>query len=514
MAAAPRGAAGRRALRCDVHTHILPPAWSDMRQRSGYGGWVTLRHGCGEGARRHSAMFRDDGSLFREVDETLFSVERRLRDCDAAGVDVHVLSTVPVLFSYWARAEDCLALAEELNDHVARCVAAHPDRLVGLGTLPMQRPELAVLELRRCKALGLAGVQIGSHVELNRWAAGGSASASGSASAAGGSTPLQQQRGGSGGSGGSGGGGGGGGAGIEEAGREEEWALSEPCLFAVFEEAAKLGMAVFVHPWDMMGAGLMRKYFLPWLVGMPAETSLAMCSMIFGGVFERLPALRVCFAHGGGAFPGTLGRIQHGFDVRPDLCAADCALSPRAHLGRFWADSLVHDQLALETIVEVFGEDRVCLGTDYPFPLGEFTAESMGKQYAAGSLIDSMGVAAGEEEEGSEEEGGEAAASDGGIGGNGGNGGNGGSGASGGSGGSGEALEPRLLYDARRRARGAAATAWSVAGAVVGALAAHVAVRGETAPWRGRGWTAARRRKVLGANALEWLGLEEAGFWR
>jgi aminocarboxymuconate-semialdehyde decarboxylase len=481
-----RGALGRRALRCDVHTHVLPPAWSDMKARSGYGGWVTLRHDCGEGARRHSAMFRDDGTLFRNIDDTLFSLERRLRDCDAAGVDVHVLSTVPVLFSYWARAEDCLALSEELNDHVARCVAQHPDRLVGLGTLPMQSPELAVRELRRCKEkLGLAGVQIGSHVELNRWAV--ASSAAGSASAGGGSTP-KPTRGGGGSGGGGGGGGSSGGVAVEEAGREEEWALSEPCLFAVFEEAARLGMAVFVHPWDMMGSGLMRKYFLPWLVGMPAETSLAICSMIFGGVFERLPELRVCFAHGGGAFPGTLGRIQHGFDVRPDLCAADCALSPREHLGRFWADSLVHDPMALESVVEVFGEDKVCLGSDYPFPLGEFTPESGGKQYAAGALIDAMGIAEGEEAEGGG--GGEGPVTDAGL----------GAGAGAAADGAGEA---RLLYDARV----------SVAAAVVSAGAA-AAVRGERAPVRGRGWTQARRRKILGKNALEWLKLEESGFWR
>ncbi len=129
---------------------------------------------------------------------------------------------------------------------------------------------------------------------------------------------------------------------------------------------------------------------MPWLVGMPAETSLAICSMMFGGIFEKLPHLRVCFAHGGGAFPSTLGRIQHGWDVRPDLCAVDTSLSPRDHMGRFWADSLVHDEDALETIVKVFGEDKVCLGSDYPFPLGEYSAESRGTEYEAGKLIDSM----------------------------------------------------------------------------------------------------------------------------
>lgn len=139
----------------------------------------------------------------------------------------------------------------------------------------------------------------------------------------------------------------------------------------------------------MMGSDLpgMKKYFLPWLVGMPAETTFAITSMMFAGVFERLPKLRVCFAHGGGALPYTIGRIQHGFDVRPDLCAVDCPTSPRAQLGRFWSDSLVHDEPALQLAMGVFGEDRVCLGSDYPFPLGEYTAESRGMDYAGGALI-------------------------------------------------------------------------------------------------------------------------------
>jgi aminocarboxymuconate-semialdehyde decarboxylase len=138
---------------------------------------------------------------------------------------------------------------------------------------------------------------------------------------------------------------------------------------------------VFVHPWDMMGEAKMQKYWLPWLVGMPAEVSLAMCSMIFGGVLERLPKLRVCFAHGGGAFPGTLGRITHGYEARPDLVAVDNPHPPGRYLERVWVDSLVHDARTLRFILEVFGDARVCLGTDYPFPLGEAHA---------GALIESM----------------------------------------------------------------------------------------------------------------------------
>jgi aminocarboxymuconate-semialdehyde decarboxylase len=131
----------------------------------------------------------------------------------------------------------------------------------------------------------------------------------------------------------------------------------------------------------MLGKERMSQYWLPWLVGMPAETCLAICAMIFGGIFEKLPQLRVAFAHGGGCFPGTIGRIEHGFTVRPDLCAVDNPVNPRAYLGRFYLDSLVHDADMLRYLLNLVGENRIALGSDYPFPLGE--AEP-------GKLIESM----------------------------------------------------------------------------------------------------------------------------
>ena len=309
-----------KPLVVDIHTHILPKNIPSFAKQFGYGGFIKLDHNCKGCAR----MLKDD-VFFREVQENCWDPEVRLNESKQFGVDIQVLSTVPVMFSYWAKSEDALVVSKFLNDHLAEIVERYPKKFEGLGTLPMQDPDLAILELQRCRKIGLKGVQIGSHVN--------------------------------------------------------EWNLDAPELFPIFQECERLNMAVFIHPWDMMGANTMSKYWLPWLVGMPAESSRAICSMIFGGVFERLPLLRVAVAHGGGSFTSTIGRIEHRFNVRPDLCAIDNQFSPSSYLGKFWIDSLVHDQNMLNHIINMVGDDKVLMGSDYPFPLGELTP---------GELIKSM----------------------------------------------------------------------------------------------------------------------------
>ncbi|MBP7861929.1 amidohydrolase [bacterium] len=312
-------------FKVDIHTHILPRNIPDWKSKYGYGGFIKLDHHASCRAR----MLKDDGTFFREVESNCWDAEARIQDCKRSGVDIQVLSTVPVMFSYWAEPAHALDLSKFLNDDLASVVRSNPAKFVGLATIPMQAPDLAIVELERCvKELGLLGVQIGSHVN--------------------------------------------------------NWNLSDPALLPVFEAANDLDAFIFVHPWDMMGQDRMTKYWLPWLVGMPAETCLAICSMIFAGIFERFPKLRVAFAHGGGSFPSTVGRIEHGFLARPDLCAIDNDVNPRDYLGRFLVDSLVHDERALKFLIDVVGEDAIALGTDYPFPLGEDEP---------GKLIDSLDIA-------------------------------------------------------------------------------------------------------------------------
>ena len=318
-------------MKIDLHTHILPRDWPDLDARYGYSGFVRLDH-----YKPCCARMMKGERVFREITDNAWDPKRRIEECDRDGVTMQVLSTVPVMFSYWAKPADTFDLSRRLNDHIAEVVRTNPTRFAGLGTIPLQDPELAAGELERCvRELGLRGVEIGSHVDANEHCHGADCRN-----------------------------------------------LDHLSLNAVWSTAEQLEAAIFVHPWDMMGKNRMPKYWLPWLVGMPAETSMAICSMMFGGVFERFPKLRVAFAHGGGAFPFTIGRIEHAFHVRPDLVAIDNKRNPREYLastdgkgkvtpGRFYVDSLVHDPDALRVLLKLFGAERVALGSDYPFPLGE-----------------------------------------------------------------------------------------------------------------------------------------------
>ena len=237
-------------LKIDMHTHIIPKNLPDWQKKFGYDGFIRLDH-----HKDHWARMMQGDKFFREINHNCWDPQVRIKEYEKFQTQVQVVCTIPVLFAYFARAEDGLEVAEFLNNDIAELVAKYPKNYIGLGTVPMQAPELAVKELQRIKDIGLVGIQIGSNIEDKN--------------------------------------------------------LNEPEFYPIWETCEKLGLAVLVHPWNMMGKEEMGRYWLPWLVGMPAETSRAMCSMIFGGIFDKFPELRVNFCHASGSFLSTLGRIEH-----------------------------------------------------------------------------------------------------------------------------------------------------------------------------------------------------------
>jgi aminocarboxymuconate-semialdehyde decarboxylase len=298
-------------LKIDMHTHILPEKLPDFAQKFGYGDFIQLTH-----HKKGSARMMQGNRFFREIKSNCWNPEERIQEYATHNTQVQVVCTIPVMFSYFAKPKDGMAVSQFLNDDIAKHTKAYPRNYIGLGTIPMQDPKIAVKELIRMKnELGFKGIQIGSNINGKN--------------------------------------------------------LHETAFYPIWEACEDLDLAVLVHPWNMMGFDEMKRYWLPWLVGMPAETSRALCSMLFGGIFDRFPGLRVNFAHAGGSFLPTLGRIEHGFNSRPDLVAIDTRRNPGEYLGHFWVDSITHDPKLLNYVLDLQGSKRVTLGSDYPFPLGD-----------------------------------------------------------------------------------------------------------------------------------------------
>jgi aminocarboxymuconate-semialdehyde decarboxylase len=298
-------------VRIDLHTHVVPPAWEDWAAKYGGGKWPRL---VGRDAERATIM--TGAEFFRDIDHRSWSAERRLEDMDRLGITVQALSPPPVMFCYWADAKAAQAFARMQNEHVASVVASHPTRFAGMATVPLQDVNLAVEELRVAREeLDLRAVEIGTC----------------------------------------------------PAGRD----FDDPALFPFFEACADLDVAIFVHPATPLAGGeRLNRYYFPLIVGNPLETALAISKLIFGGVLERLPDLRICFAHGGGAFPFTLARLNHGWHVRPEGPKA-IPKEPREYARRIFVDSLTLAPRNLRFIIEELGADRVMIGSDYPFDMGD-----------------------------------------------------------------------------------------------------------------------------------------------
>jgi aminocarboxymuconate-semialdehyde decarboxylase len=293
----------------DIHTHIMPPGWDELKLAEVGGGWphALLHDAC-------SATIMTGEKRFRDVDDRSFVPARRIADMDAHGIDKQLLSPIPVMFCYWGEPDRAAELARVHNSFIGETVAATPKRFVGAGTVPMQSAPHAIREIERLARDGFRAIEIGTNIN-NR-------------------------------------------------------DLDDPAVIDILEAAAGRGLAVFVHPaTPAMGEERMRAYYLPFMVAYPAETSLAIARLIFGGILDKIPALRIAFAHGGGAFPSILGRLDHGFRVRPEARVA-IERPPSEYAHRLFFDCLTHDVRALAGMIERFGSDRIMVGSDYPFDMG------------------------------------------------------------------------------------------------------------------------------------------------
>ncbi len=296
--------------RIDIHSHFYPLLSQRQGQTLGLATTPWLRdNGDGTG------MMMAGDSEYRPVDAPLWDANARLAEMDESGVSIQVVSATPMLFAYDSPPQRGLAWATMINDLALEMCSLDAKRLRPLCQVPLQDVDLACAEARRSVDAGHVGVHIGNHVM----------------------------------------------------GRN----LDHPDLVRFLHFCADQDIAVLVHPWNMMAADRMPKYMLKWLVGMPAETHLAILSLILSGAFERLPAhLRLCFAHGGGNFAAQIGRVDNAWHRR-DLVRADCPHPPSSYANRFSVDSAVFSDDALALVVSVMGQDRVLMGSDYPFPLGE-----------------------------------------------------------------------------------------------------------------------------------------------
>ncbi len=301
----------------DVHFHVVPPEFLEAVRRGTFRQAVEIeRRGGGERMVFHAP---DDVVVEpdTEVDPRLSDVRLILEGLDRRRLDAAAIGPSPGEFFYWTDPDLGERIARLMNDGIAAMAKAHGDRMVGLGTLPMQDGERAARELERgVTQLGLRGFEICTHIN----------------------------------------------------GRD----LDDPGFAPAFAAAARLGAPLFLHPQNWGEMRRLRDYHLWNLVGFPTETALAAARLIVGGVFERSPGLQVILAHGGGYFPYQIGRLDHGYEVRAELHDR-LPRRPSEYLGGIYCDSLTHNPLALRFLVDRLGDDHVVIGTDYPFDMGDET---------------------------------------------------------------------------------------------------------------------------------------------
>src|SRR5690625_986653 len=296
-------------LKIDFHTHIISEEFLNLAEKYNDDRWPTLEKTCDCGA---NIMIK--GKNFRDITDQTWSAEKRLEDMDKEGIDIQVLSPVPVTFSYWSDPDKGLELAKFQNDFIASIVKEHPKRFIGLGTVPLQDTDLAIKEMDRAvNELGLKGIQIGSNVNGKN--------------------------------------------------------LDDESLERFFKAADELHVPLFVHPWETLGRERMPRQNLIYMVGMPSETALAAGSSIMSGMLDKYKHLKICVAHGGGSLPYSLPRMDQGWEVWPHIRKTE---HPPSHYAKLlYYDSLVYDENNLRFMIDRFGVDQIIAGSDYPFLLRE-----------------------------------------------------------------------------------------------------------------------------------------------
>lgn len=298
--------------RVDMHSHFFPPI--SEREAAALDAreapWLHIDAGG------RSGMIMTGPRAFRPVEPVLWDPRLRVEDLDRRGIDLQIVCATPVMFGYSYPVEQALPWAQRMNDKALEFCGHAPRRLAALAQVPLQDIDASCREASRARRAGHVGVQIGNHMG--------------------------------------------------------ERDLDDEGLITFLTHCAHESIPVLIHPWDMMGGEhRMKRWMLPWLVSMPAETQLGILSLILSGAFERLPeSLRLCFAHGGGSYAYLLGRVDNAWKHR-DIVRQDCPKLPSSYSRRFHVDSAVFDEGALRLLASVMGTDRIMLGSDYPFPLGE-----------------------------------------------------------------------------------------------------------------------------------------------
>jgi aminocarboxymuconate-semialdehyde decarboxylase len=291
----------------DMHNHMITPEVAAFLEREGE------RYATRLIERDEKRFFLIQDTATRPFTDKISQPEARLGDMNAEGVDIQAVSCVPFLMYPEVTPELGLAIAQTNNDSLAAACARHPDRFVPLASVPLQDPPAAATELERVAKLGVRGVEIPAHVQ---------------------------------------------GHGLDES------------QFAVFWEAAEaLGMVVCIHPFEAVPRGVLARYGLGLLVGNLYDTGLAASLLIYGGVLERHPNLRVVLYHAGGAFPSLIGRLDMGYGLIPE-CRSALPRLPSAYLTQFFFDIIAHNRNMLRYLVGTYGAERLVIGSDYPLPAG------------------------------------------------------------------------------------------------------------------------------------------------